>query len=249
VKVDWHPLKTELALWRGQARTLPIWWRDDDAVEPTAALERLSALAEALALPVHLAVIPKNAKPALPGFTNAHDAIIPLVHGWQHTNNAPEGAKKAEFGHPRKAAATEAALALDRMQVMFKDRLLPIFVPPWNRLDDALLPELAQAGYLGFSTYLPRPARVAVPGLVQINTHIDPIFWRGGRGLVPASEQIAHIVQLLQDRRLGITDADEPLGFLTHHLVHDDDIWGFTQACLATLLDGGAVPADLRTLP
>jgi len=39
------------------------------------------------------------------------------------------------------------------------------------------------------------------------------------------------------------------LGFLTHHLVHDEDIWGFTHACLARLLDGGAVPAQMTELP
>lgn len=249
MKVDWSPLTAELAIWRAQGRSLPIWWRDDDAIAPTVALERLAKLAEALTLPVHLAVIPKLAQPSLPAFTNAQDGIVPVVHGWQHISHAPEGAKKAEFGHPRGTAASDAARALERMQSLFADRLLPIFVPPWNRLDAGLLPTLAQAGYAGISTYLPRKARVAVPGLVQINTHIDPIFWRGGRGLVPASEQIAHIVQLLQDRRHGVTDGQEPLGFLTHHLVHDAEIWEFTQACLATLLDGGAVPADLRALP
>jgi hypothetical protein len=249
VKVDWHPLKAELAIWRAQSRSLPIWWRDDDAIELTPALERLAAMAGTLTLPVHLAIIPKLAKPILPAFTNTHDEIIPIVHGWQHINHAPDGAKKAEFGHPRKAAATEAALALNRMQELFDQRLLPIFVPPWNRLDAGLLPVLSQAGYMGVSTYLPRAGRVAAPGLVQINTHIDPIFWRGGRGLVPPSELVSHIVQQLQDRRHGMTDTQEPMGFLTHHLVHDEDIWTFTNACLATLLDGGAIPADLRALP
>lgn len=249
MNVDWHPLTAELALWRAQSRRLPVWWRDDDAVAPTAALERLTGLSEKLGLAVHLAVIPKLAEPALPAFTKAHDGIVPIVHGWQHISHAPQGAKKAEFGHPRADAAAEAIRALDRMHTLFADRLLPIFVPPWNRLDAGLLPALAKAGYGGFSTYLPRKARVAVPGLVQINTHIDPIFWRGGRGLVPPSEQIAHIIQLLQDRRQGVTDASEPLGFLTHHLVHNEDIWDFTHACLATLLEGGAEPADLTRLP
>ena len=131
------------------------------------------------------------------------------------------------------------------MNDLFADRFLPVFVPPWNRLDPALLPELAPLGYTAVSTYLPRKNKWAAPGLAQINTHIDPIFWRGGRGLVPPDDLIAHVVQLLQDRRQGITDAAEPMGFLTHHLVHTQDIWDFTQSCLATLLDGGATPANL----
>ena len=135
------------------------------------------------------------------------------------------------------------------MRDLFGKRLLPIFVPPWNRLDPALLPVLAQAGYLGVSTYLPRDKRQAAPGLVQINTHIDPIFWRGDRGLAPSEDQIAHIVRLLQDRRFGKSDATEPLGFLSHHLVHNADIWNFTTTCLKTFLDAGALPANLRELP
>ena len=247
--VDWTALDAELAIWRAEGLHLPIWWRDDDAIAPSPALDRLAALAEDLSLPVHIAVIPKHAEPALAAYSKNRPLIRPLVHGWQHISHAPDGAKKAEFGHPRPDAAHEFAQALNRMQQLFGDDLLPIFVPPWNRLDDGLLPVLADAGYIGVSTYLPRNNRIAAPGLVQINTHIDPIFWRGTRSLVPPDVLIADITKQLQDRRKGLTDPQEPLGFLTHHLVHDEDIWGFTHACLARLLDGGAVPAQMTELP
>tara|TARA_R110000787_G_scaffold92517_5_gene194451 strand:- start:6947 stop:7696 length:750 start_codon:yes stop_codon:yes gene_type:complete len=249
MNIDWTPLRAELSQWRNQDLPLAIWWRDDDAVAPTPALDRLTALAEDLTLPVHIAVIPKAADPSLPLFTRNNDMIVPLVHGWQHVSHAPQGAKNAEFGHPREGAGLELAEALQRMHDLFGKGLLPIFVPPWNRLDPALLPRLAQTGYVGVSTYLPRDRRQAAPGLVQINTHIDPIFWRGDRGLVPPEDQIAHIVRLLQDRRSGKSDATEPLGFLTHHLVHNEDIWNFTRACLKTFLDAGALPAHLHDLP
>tara|TARA_R100000935_G_scaffold2169_5_gene6281 strand:+ start:3061 stop:3810 length:750 start_codon:yes stop_codon:yes gene_type:complete len=247
--VDWTSLDTELAVWRAQGLTLPLWWRDDDAIAPTPALDHLATMAGGLSLPVHIAVIPKHADPALAQLCRERPLVRPLVHGWQHISHAPEGAKKAEFGHPRPDAAHELTQGLERMQSLFGDDLLPIFVPPWNRLDDGLLPVLAQAGYVGVSTYLPRVSRMAAPDLVQINTHIDPIYWRGTRGLVPPETLIATITKLLQDRRSGRTDPHEPLGFLTHHLVHDEDIWGFTHACLSRLLDGGAVPADMRSLP
>jgi hypothetical protein len=249
MRVDWAPLTAELSIWRAEQRPLPIWWRDDDAIEPTQALERLTEMAEALQLPVHLAVIPKHAQATLPLFCAGHEMIVPLVHGWQHLSHAPDGQKKAEFGHPRDTALADAQNALNRMNVLFGKGFLPVFVPPWNRIDAALLPQLAPLGYTAVSTYLPRKSKWAAPGLDQINTHIDPIFWRGGRGLLPPEELISHIVQLLQDRRQGITDATEPMGFLTHHLVHDQDIWDFTQRCLATFLDGGATPADLTAAP
>ena len=99
MKTDWSPLNSELALWRAEQRPLPIWWRDDDAVEPTPALDRLTALANTLGLPVHAAVIPKLAQPSLAKFCADQDQVIPLVHGWQHVSHAPGGHKKAEFGH------------------------------------------------------------------------------------------------------------------------------------------------------
>jgi hypothetical protein len=245
---DWSLLSAELARWRAERLALPLWWRDDDATEPTEALDRLADMSADLGLPVHLAVIPEPAQPALAALCLQRPELIPMVHGWQHRNRAPEGQKKAEFGLARPDARTEAAQAMDRMRALFGDRMVPVFVPPWNRIDGALLPELPALGYSGVSSFLPRPARLAAPGLVQINTHIDPIFWRGGRGLVPPGDLIAQITTLLAERRAGTTDATEPLGFLTHHLVHDADIWRFTRDCLATLLDAGATPINLLTL-
>jgi len=93
-------------------------------------------------------------------------------------------------------------------------------------------------GYRILSTATPRNAIWAAPGLEQINTHLDPIDWRGSRGLVPPEDLIAQTVNLMRDRREGHADNSEPFGVLTHHLVHDPDIWAFTQDMLPRLLDG-----------
>lgn len=89
------------------------------------------------------------------------------------------------------------------------------------------------------------------PGLEQINTHLDPIDWRGTRGLVAPDKLVAQTTDLLRDRREGRTDNAEPFGILTHHLVHDPDIWIFTEALLRRLLDGPgfvwALPANTPT--
>ena len=242
---DFTPLRTELAIWRRERLTLPLWWRDDDAVQPIPALERLLALSTDLGLPVHLAVIPLRATTALADRLADEETAVALVHGWAHENHAPPDQKKAEFGHPRPDAAAQTADALERLKALFGPRLLEMFVPPWNRIDPEMIARIAAQGYRALSTYTPRLHRLAAPGLVQINTHADPIHWRGGGGLVPPEELIGGLVTLLQNRRAGLEDAAEPLGFLTHHLVHDDAIWGVTERCLATLLEGGAVPTNL----
>lgn len=248
MKYNWTPLKAELAIWRAEGHHLPLWWRDDDAIAPTPALDQLSRLSTALDLPVHLAIIPKFASGALADFCSDAPHFVPLVHGWAHANQTRDGGKKAEFGAPRTDAVTELTAGLDRMQDLFGRRLLNMFVPPWNRISADLATELPVLGYEALSTFKPRTHRFAAPGMVQINCHIDPIFWRGGGGLLEPETLIADIVKLLQDRRAGRADLAEPLGFLTHHLVHDADVWDFTKACLKTLLDGGAIPTNLAAL-
>lgn len=239
---DWTPLDEELALWRDQGLALPLWWRDDDAIAPTPQLDRLIALSEQLDLPVHLAVIPKNATEALAQRCAQTRHIVPVVHGWSHTSHAPSTEKKAEFGahRPLVDLVAEAERGLSCLQQLFPDTLAPIFVPPWNRITPDLTPELARLGYRALSTFTPRRSHDAAPGLEQINTHLDPIEWKGSRSLVSPDHLIRQVASDLQDRRTGATDNTEPYGVLTHHLVHDDAIWRFTQALVERLLNGPA---------
>ncbi|MFV0512306.1 MAG: polysaccharide deacetylase family protein [Jhaorihella sp.] len=240
---DWSPLDAELKQWQGTGLTLPLWWRDDDAVTRTPALERLSGLAHGLDMPVHLAVIPAQADAALADAVALHRHLIPVVHGWAHVSHAPAGEKKAEFGahRPLPAMLEETAQGLARLTGLFGDRLRPIFVPPWNRIANEVATGLPAAGYAVLSTFTPRKAPKAAPGLLQINTHLDPVAWKAGRGLIPPEALIAQVAAQLGDRRTGRTDRDEPYGILTHHLVHDEAIWAFTDALLARLLNGPAV--------
>lgn len=244
--IDWTPLTVELALWRRAGLELPVWWRDDDAVAATPALERLGLLAKEVGMPVHLAVIPHPVESSLSNALADDATLIPVIHGWRHVSHAPTGQKNAEFGHPRTDAEDELRHAIACLKEQFGSRLLPLFVPPWNRIEPSLLPVLTDAGYAGVSTYGPRKATFAAPDLVQVNTHIDPIFWRGDRGLVPPEKLLFDLVTTLTDRREGRTDPTEPLGLLTHHLVHTDDVWDFSRDIMRVLLDGGAIPADLR---
>ncbi|SMP03228.1 polysaccharide deacetylase family protein [Shimia sagamensis] len=236
--VDWTPLQAELAQWRAEGLELPIWWRDDDAIAPTEALDTLTALSEAVGVPVHLAVIPKDATDELAG--NIAECFVPVVHGWAHVSHTPDGVKNAEFGAGRPAgtALQDASEGLVRLKSLFGDRVAPMFVPPWNRITPEIVAGLAEAGYDAVSTYNPRQTALAALGVAQINTHIDPIYWRGHRGLVEAETLVSQAVTLLQDRRAGLTDNQEPLGYLTHHLVHDADIWEFSRQFLLEICEG-----------
>lgn len=247
---DWSPLTKELAIWRRSGLTLPIWWRDDDATQASAPLDKLKNISEELGVPVHIAAIPKNVRPSLIRDVAAHDCLIPMVHGLAHENHSAPGEKKSEFDGARPGVEDDLETAMTLARQHFGDRLLPVFVPPWNRISADLYPALTRIGYTAVSTYTPRARRFAVPGLVQINTHLDPVAWRDERRLITPSTLIAQLTSLLIDRRLGPADETEPLGLLTHHLIHDLATWAFIRDCLKRLLDGGAVPASLeKALP
>ncbi|MGR3760358.1 polysaccharide deacetylase family protein [Roseobacteraceae bacterium NS-SX3] len=237
---DWSPLDRELAAWRGAGLTLPLWWRDDDATTPTPALSRLAEMSERLGLPVHLAVIPRDATGDLADHVRKTPRLIPVVHGWAHRNHAPKGEKKAEFGahRPVKDMLADAERGLARLEGLFGEALRPVFVPPWNRIAPAAVEGLAQIGYRALSAFTPRKRETAAPGLLQVNTHLDPVDWKGSRSLLPPERLIAQAAQQLRDRREGRADNSEPYGLLTHHLVHDTAIWDFTEALAARLMAG-----------
>ena len=139
---------------------------------------------------------------------------------------------------PAQVALGEIQHGLARLQALFGPRLLPMFVPPWNRIAPDLVPALADLGFAALSTFTPRHSPMAAPGLAQINTHLDPIDWKGTRSLVAPERLIAQVCDQLRDRRTGLADNAEPYGILTHHLVHDSAIWTFTEALITCLMQG-----------
>ena len=248
MRVDWSPLRTTLRDFRRDGLDLPLWWRDDDATEPTAALDRLYDTAERLDVPVHVAVIPGRAKPGLSAMTASSGLMIPIAHGWQHWNHAPPHLKRSEFGTPRPDAAEEIGAAFAAMKAIFGTGFLPLFVPPWNRLDPSHVGALREAGFRGVSTFPSKQILGPTPGLHQIRTHVDPIDWHGDGGLLPTEAVIARTVYRLQARRYGLSPAHEPFGLLTHHLVQNEETWQFFERILRELLDGGARLQVLRPL-
>ena len=227
VNSPWQSFADELARWSDAGRVADFWWRDDDATRPTAPLIRLVTLAGEARVPLGLAVIPEGAEPAL--FAELGAGVAVLQHGCDHRNRAAPGEKAAEFpeGEPRDAALSRLAAARARLQSLAGEKLLPVLVPPWNRFSASLLPHLPDLGIRGFSTFAPRMAAHPADSLRQVNTHVDLIAWRRGRGFVGEDRALALAIEHLAARRTGSVDATEPTGWLTHHADHDEALWSF----------------------
>ena len=226
MRIDWTRFDAAL-----ERRAPTLWWRDDDAVAPSPQLDRLIALAEKVESSLTLAVIPAHATEALAGAISGH-AVTVGVHGWAHENHAPPGKKKTEFDHrPVDALLTDARNGKERLEALFGATALPLFIPPWNRMAAALPDHLESIGYRGVSAFAQREMTRA-GSLTRIDTHIDPIDWRGTRSVIEPQGLVDHVTALLQDAA--------PIGLITHHLVHDDAIWSLTEALVIRLTQYGA---------
>ncbi len=220
---------------KGKPATL--WLRDDDAVEPTPALDRLLDLARR-GVPVTLATIPAHTGEALAQAVAGIPGVEVAQHGWSHANHARAGEKKQELGahRPLEAVMAEVTRGQARLSALHGPRFVPVMVPPWNRIAPHVAAALPGAGFRALSVYGP-----AKPGpLLQINTQVDLIDWHGKRG--------ARDPDLLESEVLAAM-AHGPVGILTHHLVHDDGAWAFLDRLVeATWVHRGCQWVAMRSL-
>ena len=224
-------VRAELDLWAAMGRRATLWWRDDDASAATPALRRLLALAESQRVPVAVAAIPATMDPRAAQAIGACGMCTVVQHGIAHANHAPASEKRSELGAHRAVSIVAGQLerGRDALSAAFGAQFLPVLVPPWNRIAQAVVQALPPLGYRGLSTFGPRAAFAPVDRLVECNTHVDPIAWRVDRSFVGAARATADLAAHLAARRERRVDAAEPTGLLTHHLDFDDAAWRFVD--------------------
>lgn len=235
----------------GKGEQVDLWLRDDDCVEPTAALDVFLGALSQQQIPASLAVIPVHTGEALVKRLEKEADVLVTVHGWSHENHGPQGVKKRELGLDRPIALIEEQLrvGLEKLVGLHGKRFFPMLVPPWNRIDPAVVERLSTLGYHALSTFGPeKPA--AVP---MLNTHVDVIDWRGTRGGRDPDTLFAETA--------GLCVAGGAIGVLTHHLVHDEIVADFLKRLFsltaghpgcrwrsaADILASPALPADQKT--
>jgi hypothetical protein len=227
---------------------IAFWWRDDDAETTTPQLEMLLALASRHDLPLGLAVVPKGVTAALAARLTGQDRVSVLQHGWQHKRHSPDGEKKMELGDHRPLAGVVAELRLgfERLAALVPERFLPILVPPWNRIGKVVNAARHDVGLVGLSMFGPQSA----DDPHWVNTHLDIFDWQGTRGPLSRSASYAVLCRELGRR---IEGDREPIGILTHHLIHAPESWAFLDELFALTAGHPAIEwpavADLFALP
>jgi hypothetical protein len=226
--VAFRLLLDELDGWAASGQRATLWWRDDDAIEPTTALARMAGLSAAYNVPLGLAVIPAHAKPALASWLQTATTVFVLQHGFAHTNHAGPGERAAEFGGQRPAAVRAAEIADGWQRLDAMPRRVPIFVPPWNRYEPGIAAGLAATGHKAVSAF--GPPQPLSSGLIEANCHCDIISWKTTRGFTGTAKSAGMLVEHLKARRTGAAALAEATGLLTHHLDHDAGCWAFLDA-------------------
>ena len=189
-----------------------FWWRDDDAGAVTPQLDRLLSLSKESSVPLALAVVPDSAEPAL--FELLHERVTVIQHGTDHRNRAAPGEKKTEYpaSEPNENALARIAQGQERLRALAGKRFFPVLAPPWNRLRQDLADELPAIGVRGVSGY-----RASGAG----HTQVDVVAWRRGRRFMGEEQAFE-----------AAMSGTEPVGWLTHHAVHDEATWEFLARLL-----------------
>ena len=225
----WKSFVKEITLWRDLGRVVEFWWRDDDAGRPDPALSRLLKLASLSKVPLGLAAIPETSQRAI--FEGINSDVVVIQHGVDHVNRSAPSEKKTEFpfSEPVDQALQRLVGGRKRLESLAGNLVIPVLVPPWNRLSPALTPLLGSAGYLGLSTFGVRKVTNPAPGVIAFNTHVDIIDWKGTRGFCGVDHALGQAIRHLESGRRGHADAREPTGWLTHHAMHDERCWTFLE--------------------
>ena len=230
---QWQALRRELDAWQAAGATARLWWRDDDAIAPTAALDRMLALVDRHHIPLGLAVIPAAATAALVDRLAGEALVDVLQHGFAHRNHAAAGERAAEFGAQRPLAVRLEEAGRGWHLLAPFARRVAMFVPPWNRYDPAIRSGLRDIGLAAVSTF-GTSLRLPAP-LAECNCHVDIISWRTTRGFAGTDKTLTKLIAELAARRTGATRSTEAIGLLTHHLAHDEGCWTFLAELFAML--------------
>ncbi len=204
-----------------------IWWRDDDAREPTPALDRLLQIARGR--PLALAVVPDaNLGPLAHRLAQTWGVCVGQ-HGIDHVNRSPPGQRRSEYAGEAGLNTMAAAIAIGRRRFIDVG-LEPVFyTPPWNAGETHLNAALRLSGF----TRLSAGSEVrADAGLSYAATDVDILRWKGAPRFRGGMKTLSALGKALRARRLT-EDWERPIGLLTHHLAHDEAAWRFLAWMLA----------------
>jgi len=217
--------------------SIPInfWWRDDDLVSDSDQFVKICDISNNLSTPLLCSIIPRLISNGLKLDGENTSLVSYCQHGWAHINHEPDGELKSEFGPHRSSLDVKVDIqeGVNALKKKVGQKLLPIFVPPWNRFDSCHIEVLIELGFQYLSSYglLEYPQTQA--DIHPINTHIDVIYWgKDGVHMRKLDEIYSTLTELLKQYQLNYKKIKNPeaIGILSHHRVMNrDDLESLAQ--------------------
>ena len=189
-------------------------------------------------MPLALAVVPDWLDPVVAQIIREESDVWALQHGVSHADRTGGSRRKTELAGEALASGLRHALIRSRevLCLLLRPSLIDVMVPPWNRIDDDVLPMLSGCGFFGLSAFGSRRQSHS-GGLLVNNVHIDIIDWRADRRFAGEEACLEAAVRHLEQRRLGAADPAEATGLMTHHLVHDQQCRSFIERFVGVVRD------------
>lgn len=223
MQLSYLMLLRELARWTKLGKTPAIWWRDDDAREATSQLDRLLRVRDGL--PISLAVVPDGDLEGLASILRAAPEVSISQHGMDHVNRLSDGSRRSEYLDDATQAQVSDCVRGSRKRLEEAGFQPAFYTPCWNVFDERLLRAVKAANYTTYSAGIfGRPT----PELGHIGAGLDVLRWKRAPRFRGRARIFKELRRQLRMRRRS-QDFQEPVGLLTHHLVHDEPTWRFLE--------------------
>lgn len=208
-----------------------VFFRADDIAVPSIKQNQLLELFARHDTPLGAAIVPAWFNSArwetlCRQVDDKHHLFAWHQHGWNHQNHELTG-KKQEFGPGAEPEQKRQNILRGRNKLagILGVHFLPVFTPPWNRMDMDTMYILKNLGFRAISRY--RNAKIpSLPDLPDLAANID-LHTRKESGAGAGWEAL--LTELDQALATGIA------GFMVHHQRMNDAAFSFLETLLLSL--------------
>ena len=206
---------------RESGRSPALWLRDDDLCTDSPNLRLMFKIAE-MGLPLTLAVVPYRCKFSdadLALIRSQADSISFCVHGHSHANRSKNG-NVSEFPKTlsNQQSKKELRYGFEKIKSYFPDRFVPMFVPPWNFIDESHVTALESASFRFISGHKRTPLGISSEKLRAISVDFDILDY-GNDIWYPLKPEDQFDYELHEAIELWADEGrpEDPIGILSHH--------------------------------
>lgn len=215
-----------------------VFFRADDIAIPSRNQHRLLQMFAHFEVPLCAAVVPawlneSRWESICATVQDKHHLFSWHQHGWVHTNHETAG-KKHEFGpgttpHRKRR---DLARGRDKLQRILGRQFLPVFTPPWNRMDLETMGILKDLGFAAISRY----SNATPPTFPELPDFPASVDLHTRKETTPQDSLAAFL------RELKVSLSRGWVGFMIHHQRMSPSAFSFLEALLPQL----AVQPSLR---